>query len=124
MTKKKDKEIPQDKLELFAKLIDTHPDIELKGGKKMRYTSHNGHMYTLLSKEGKVGIRLAKADREAFMAKYDTDLSVQYGAVMKEYVDVPEWLLEDTEALAPYLEMSYAYIQTLEPKPTTRKKSK
>ena len=28
-------EVPQEKLDLFAKLIETHPDIELKGGNKL-----------------------------------------------------------------------------------------
>lgn len=114
--------IPQDKLDLFTKLIDTHPDIELKGGKKMAYTSYNGNMYTLLSKEGKVGIRLGKEEREAFIQKYDSQLCVQYGAVMKEYVEVPDTLLPNTDELKPYLAMSYAYVQTLKPKPTKKKK--
>lgn len=121
MAKSKD-EIPQDKLELYEGLIATHPDMEIKGGKKMRYTSYNGNMYTLLSKEGNVGIRLGKAEREAFMEKYDTQLSVQYGAVLKEYVHVPDDLLPDIEALKPYLEMSHTYVQTLKPKATTKKK--
>ncbi len=112
--------IPADKLALFQKLIDTHPALELKGGKKMQYTSLNGNMFTLLTKEGTLGIRLGKAEREAFMEKYNTGLCVQYGAVMKEYVHVPDALLADTDALAPYLEMSYAYAQTLKPKPTKK----
>lgn len=116
--------IPEDKLALYARLVDTHPDIELKGGKKMRYTSLNGNMYTLLTKEGTFGIRLGKAEREAFMQKYNTGLCVQYGAVMKEYVEVPDSLLANTDELKPYLALSYAYAQTLKPKPTTKKKSK
>jgi hypothetical protein len=115
-------EVPQEKLELYAQLIDTHPDIELKGGKKLRYTSHNGNMFTLLTKEGKVGLRLGKAEREAFIAEHNTKLVETYGAVMREYVEVPDDLLADTEALAPYLAMSYAYVQTLKPKPTKKKK--
>lgn len=119
---KSQEEIPQDKLALYERLIETHPDMEMKGGKKMRYTSYNGNMYTLLSKEGHVGIRLAKTEREAFIAKYDTQLSVQYGAVLKEYVHVPDELLSDIGALKPYLEMSHAYVQTLKSKPTKKKK--
>lgn len=121
MTKSKD-EIPQEKIVLYERLIEAHPDMEMKGGKKMRYTSYNGNMYTLLSKEGHVSIRLAKTERDAFIAKYDTQLSVQYGAVLKEYVHVPDELLSDIEALKPYLEMSHAYVQTLKPKATTKKK--
>ena len=102
--------------------VKTHPDLEMKGGNKMRYTSINGHMFTLLTKEGNVGIRLDKEDREAFMEKYNTGLSRQYGAVMKEYVHVPDEMLDDIEALKPYIEKSYEYVQTLKPKSTTKKK--
>lgn len=115
-------QIPQDKLDLYTQLIDTHPDIELKGGKKLAYTSHNGNMFSLLTKEGRVGLRLGKAEREAFIEKYNTQLCVQYGAVMKEYVEVPDEMLSDTDTLKPYLAMSYAYVQTLKPKPTKKKK--
>lgn len=117
----KSDEIPQDKFDLFAALIDGHPDMERKGGKKMQYTSLNGNMYTLLTKEGRVGIRLGKGEREAFMEKYNTGLCVQYGAVMKEYVEVPGDLLANAEELKPYLDQSHAYAQTLKPKSTTKK---
>lgn len=42
----------------------------------------------------------------------------------KEYVAVPDKLLEDTETLKPYFELSFRYAQTLKPKPqrTARKK--
>lgn len=108
--------VPQDKLALYTQLIDTHPDIELKGGQKLPYTSHNGNMFTMLSKEGKVGLRLGKIEREAFIEKYNAGQFVNYGAVMKEYVEVPDALLANTAELAPYLAMSYAYAQTLKPK--------
>jgi hypothetical protein len=66
-------------------------------------------MYTMLSKAGKVGLRLGKAEREAFMEKYNAGPFINYGAVMNEYVEVPDALLSDTAALAPYLALSYAY---------------
>jgi hypothetical protein len=114
-------QVPEEKLELFRKLIDTHPEVELKGGKKLPYTSHNGNMFSLLTKEGAVGLRLGKEDREAFLEKYDTKLVEQYNMVMREYVEVPDALLANTEALKPYLALSYAYVQTLRPKPTKKK---
>ena len=109
-------EVPADKLELYKQLLDTHPEVELKGGKKLPYTSMNGHMYTQLTKAGKVGLRLGKADREAFMEKYDAQPLMNYGAVIKEHVEVPDDLLERTDELAPYLAMSHDYVQTLKPK--------
>ncbi|MEO1288390.1 MAG: hypothetical protein AAFV93_11530 [Chloroflexota bacterium] len=74
----------------------------------------------MLTKEGNVGIRLGKEDREAFMEKFNTGLSHQYGAVMREYVHVPDELLPDIETLKPYLEKSFDYVQTLKPKPTKK----
>ena len=80
-------------------------------------------MYSQVIKEGRVGLRLGKEEREAFIQKYDTKLLISYGAVMKEYVEVPATLLENIEELQPYFAMSYAYVQTLKPKPP-KKKSK
>jgi hypothetical protein len=41
---------------------------------------------------------------------------------MKEYVAVPDDMLANTAELKPYLEISYSYVKSLKPKPTTRKK--
>ncbi|MHA1906437.1 MAG: TfoX/Sxy family protein [Candidatus Thorarchaeota archaeon] len=118
---KDSKQVYQNKLELYERLIDTHPEIERKG-KTMPYTSLNGHMFSLLSKDGSLGLRLSKKDREAFEEKYNTPLFEQYGAIMKEYVTVPDDLLENTKELKEYLVASYEYIKTLKPKPTKKKK--
>ena len=117
-------QVPQDKLELYRKLLATQPGIELKGGVKLPYTSHNGNMFSLLTKEGTVGLRLGEEDREAFISKYGAKLLRQYGAVLEEYVEVPDSLLSNTRALRPFLAKSYAYVQTLKPKPTKRKPGK
>jgi hypothetical protein len=79
-------------------------------------------MFSQLGKDGVVGLRLAKADRKAFLETRDAGLFEAYGAVMKEYVAVPDALLKDTDAMRPYLDMSYAYVQSLKPKATKRKK--
>ncbi len=119
---KKPNAVSPEKIALYDKLIETNPDIERKGA-TMPYTSFNGNMFTYLSKEGHLGIRLPKDTREEFLKKYDTTLLVSHGAVMKEYVSVPDHLLENTEELKPYLDLSYAYVQTLKPKPTKKKKT-
>lgn len=108
--------VPQAIIDLYKRLIDTHPEVELKGGKKLPNTSLNGNMYTFVSKAGRVAMRLGKADREAFIETYDSKLAENYGVVMKEYVEVPDDLLNNLEELAPYLALSYIYAQTLKPK--------
>ena len=113
--------VPEDKLALYKLLIYAHPEIELKGGTKLPYTSYQGNMFSQLTKAGTVGLRMGKAEREAFLAEYDSDLLLTYGTVMKEYVAVPDELLHDTNRLLPYLEQSYAYAKTLKLKSTKRK---
>jgi hypothetical protein len=110
---------PAPSVALYEALLATNPAIERKGA-TMPYTSVNGHMFSLLTPEGTLALRLPAAEREAFLKRYETTLCVQYGAVMKEYVQVPVSLLKNTRALAKYLDLSYRYACSLKPKPTTR----
>ena len=114
--------IPADKLELYEKLVATMPEIDRKGAANP-YTSLNGHMFSYLNPSGTLALRLPKEEREKFLKKYKTTLFEAYGAVMKEYVTVPDALLKNTKALQPYFQMSVDYIRTLKPKATTKKKS-
>jgi hypothetical protein len=86
----------------------------------MPYTSVNGNMFSLLTPDGTLALRLPADERDAFLKRYDTTLCVQYGAVMKEYVSVPSALLRKTRELGKYLDISYRYARSLKPKPTTR----
>ena len=111
---------PQEKIDLFDRLIATNPEI-IRKGVTNPYTSVNGHMFTHLSKTGTLGIRLPKEERDAFLEKYNTTLYKSYGAIMKEYVAVPDELLENTVELKEYLNISHAYTKSLKPKPTKKK---
>ena len=108
------------KVDLYDKLIATHPEIERKGAANP-YTSLNGNMFTLLHDSRRLAIRLAKDKREEFLKKHKTTLFEAYGVVMKEYVAVPDTLLKNTRELQKYLEFSYEYVKTLKPKPTKKK---
>jgi len=107
--------IPAEKLDLYGKLLAARPDIERKGDIHP-YTSLNGHMFTYLDQAGVMGIRLPKAELEAFLKKYETTLFVSYGVVKKDWATVPDPLLKKTKELAKYLDVSYAYTGTLKPK--------
>lgn len=111
--------MPADKLALYEKLLATHPGIERKGDANA-YTSLNGHMFTLMGASGVLALRLPQEEREKFLKKYKTQLFEAYGAVMKEYVAVPERLLRNPKELGNYLDLSYEYIKTLKPKPTRK----
>ncbi len=108
------------RLALYEKLIATNPNVDRKGA-TMPYTSVNGHMFSFLTKEGIMALRLPSPERESFLEKYKTKLCVQHGAVMKEYVEVPDALLEETQELKAFYEISYAYVSALKPKPTKKK---
>ncbi len=113
---------PADKVRLYEALIASLPDVERKGA-KFPYTSLNGNMFTILSTEGVIGIRLAKSDRQDFLRDHDASLYVSHGAVMSEYVAVPEALLSDMARMRIYVAASLAYAKTLRPKPTKKTKS-
>ena len=112
--------IPASKLELFEKLIATNPNVELKGA-AMPYTSVNGHMFSFLTKSGKLALRLPTDERDAFLKKYKAKLCEQHGTVLKEYVEVSDSLFKKTQELKKYFDLSYAYVGSLKPKPTKRK---
>ena len=114
--------IPLDKLELYNKVIKIHPLIERKG-KNNPYTSLKGHMFSFLDKEGKMGLRFSKEYLVEFNKKYGGGPNVQYGSVMNGYAIIPDDLLEDTDKLLEYLEISYQFITTLKPKPSKKKKT-
>jgi TfoX/Sxy family transcriptional regulator of competence genes len=113
--------VPLDKLELYEKLVATDPNIERKGA-TVPYTSLNGHMFSYLSKEGKLALRLPAPEREAFLKKYKAKLCEAYGRVQPEYVEVPDALLSSTRELKKFFDRSYEYVGSLKPKPTTKKK--
>jgi TfoX/Sxy family transcriptional regulator of competence genes len=112
--------LTHDRVALYDKLIATRPEIERKGDANP-YTSLNGNMFTLLH-QGRLAVRLSEEKREEFLKKHKTGLFEAYGTVMKEYVAVPDSLLQDTKELSKYLDLSYAYAKTLKPKATSKKK--
>ena len=52
----------------YDRVIATRPEVERKGA-KIPYTSLNGNMSSYLAEDGKLVLRLAAADREAFLAR-------------------------------------------------------
>jgi hypothetical protein len=106
-------------LALYEKLVATNAAIQLKGD-TMPYTSLNGHMFSVLHKDGTVALRLPENDRNAFLKKYKTTLASQYGSVQPEYVVVPDVLLSKTSELKRFFDVSYAYVSALKPKAAAR----
>ena len=112
--------VPADKLALFDKLIAINPEIERKGANNA-YAAVNGNMFLLMQPSGILAMRLPEGVREEFLKKYNTKLYEAYGAVMKEYVAVPDALLGKTKELQKYVASSYEYVKTLKAKPSRKK---
>jgi hypothetical protein len=75
----------------------------------------------LPEQEGKLGLRLPAAEREAFLKKYRARLCEAYGVVQKEYVEVRDRLLSSTREVKQFFDSSYEYVKSLKPKSTNKK---
>jgi hypothetical protein len=101
-------------LELYDK-IAAIAGIERKG-KTVPYTSANGHMFSLLNKDGELGFRYSKDVQEKYIEEWNTTTLQSHGATMRGYVKVPEDMWNDLDTLADYLKQSHDYVMSLEPK--------
>lgn len=105
----------KDKLVIYEQLVALCPAFERKG-KTSPYTSANGYMFSQLNKAGEIGIRLSKESGKRFKEKYNTTEFRSYGAVMRDYVLIPDSMLENLELLAPYLNEAHEHVLSLPPK--------
>lgn len=104
-----------DQLSIYDQLVDLCPRFERKG-KTMPYTSANGYMFSLLNKDAELGIRLHKESGERFKEEHNTTIFKSYGAVMKDYVLIPDGMENDLQTLAVYLNEAYDHVMSLPPK--------
>lgn len=104
-----------DKVLQYERLIATNPAVEPKGA-TVPNTTVNGHMFSYLSKDGKMALRLPQNELEAFLKRYKTRLCESYGVVQKEYAEVPDTLLAKTAELKKYFDISLSYVSGLKPK--------
>ncbi len=111
---------PPEAIELYAAVVDgSAGDSALKGAKNP-YTARNGHMFSFLTAQGTMALRLSDELQNDFLARYDSGPVIQYGSVMRGYVSVPADLLGTKAELGEWFDKSYDWIGTLEPKPTKK----
>lgn len=103
------------KVVLYDQLVAKCPRFERKG-KTMPYTSANGHMFSQLNKDGELGIRFSDQVQKKYMQELETTNFMSYGTIMKGYVLMPERLWDNLDELARYLNESYDFVMSLEPK--------
>lgn len=95
--------------------VDLCSDFDRKG-KSMPYTSANGYMFSQLNKDGEIGVRLSPDAYRAFREAHGDRAFRSYGSVMREYVLVPDDMVEKPRRLAGLLNDGYAYVTSLPPK--------
>ncbi|HSR52946.1 MAG TPA: hypothetical protein VLV83_19160 [Acidobacteriota bacterium] len=105
----------KERLEIYDKLVAKCPRFERKG-KTVPNTSANGYMFSMLNKDGELGIRFSKPVQEKYLQEFNTTLFKSYGAVMRGYVLIPDHMLGDLDQLADLLNESYDYVMSLKPK--------
>jgi TfoX/Sxy family transcriptional regulator of competence genes len=112
----------EDIIERYEKLVAHFPELARKGAANP-YTAINGNMFSFITKEGRLAVRLSQEDRDAFEKKHGPSECVQYGAVMREYVEVPDVVFKSPAAARRLFGLSFDHAKTLKVKPTTRKKA-
>ena len=107
----------------YEEMVARTPGATLKGA-TIPNTTHNGHMYSYVAKDNTVALKLPSPEKEQFLSRYNTRLMEQYGIVQKEYVVVPEQVLQNTSELQPWFDLSFRHISGLKPKPNVKTKKK
>jgi len=100
--------LPAETLALYEKLVATNPEVERKGA-TVPYTSANGTMFSFLTAEGTLALRLPSDQLEAFFKKFNATHPVAYGKVMKDWAAVPGSLLANTKELRKYFDLSFQH---------------
>ena len=111
----------KERLAFYDQLIATNDKFERKG-KTMPYTSANGYMFSLLNKAAEIGIRLPEETQQKMKEEHGATEFHSYGAVMRDYIKIPDELYDNMELLAKLLDEGYEFVMSLPPKPTKKKK--
>jgi len=107
--------ISEARVKQYDALVATQRGLPRKGA-TMPYTSVNGNMFSFLSPDGSLALRLSDEARDAFIAKHKTRRFMDRGAAFSEYVVVPEAMWKKPKDLAKHFAASYAYAKTLKAK--------
>ncbi|GLQ22180.1 hypothetical protein GCM10007853_00540 [Algimonas ampicilliniresistens] len=105
----------ENRVAIYDSVVARCPEIDRKG-KTMPYTSTNGHMFSLVNKDGEIGFRLGPDGMANFFAEHDSGPFLSHGATMRGYVLIPDAMLSDHDRLVIYLRQAKAYVESLPPK--------
>ena len=99
----------------YDAIVASCQGIERKG-KTVPYTSANGYMFSLVNKDGEIGMRFDKDRQAKLIEELNSSLFKSHGATMRGYVLIPEALWSDVDRCKALLQESYDHVMTLEPK--------
>lgn len=106
----------------FAEIIARYPEAEPRTMFSYPAAFINGQMFFCTFGD-RLMLRLSEQDRAKFLKLPDTKMfEPTPGRPMKEYVQVPEQMLDSNRALDKWLTKSLAYAAALPPKATKAKK--
>jgi hypothetical protein len=115
--------IPAETLAMYEKLVASHPGVERKGA-TVPYTSANGTMFSFLTANGTLALRLPPDQLEPFFKKFNTTHPVAYGKVMKDWAAVPDSLLANTKELGKYFALGFQHAAGKKSKVKAAKKAR
>lgn len=98
-------------LKIYDELVAKCPRFERKG-KTVPYTSANWHMFSLLNKDGEIGIRFSKPVQKNYIEEFDSTISKSYNSIMHGYVLIHNRILKDLNDVAKYLDESHDYVMS------------
>ena len=108
-------------IESYNRLVASFPEVSRKG-KTIPYTSLNGNMFSFVSKEGDLGIRLSKENQTFYIQNTESDFLISHGAIMNGYIKVSDSIILDEKLLKETFAKSIEFAKSLKPKPTKKKK--
>ena len=73
-------------------------------------------MFSLLNKEGELGIRFSNEVQKKYIEEWGSSQFRSYNSNMRGYVTVTDEMLKNLDHVAKYLDESYDYVMSLEPK--------
>ena len=111
---------PEETLARYHEVVEASKTEAVVKGAKNPYTSRNGHMFSFLTSEGMMALRLSDELGEQFQDQYESGPVMQYGSVMRGYVSIPADLLDTPKELAPWFDKAWEWIGSLPPKPTKK----
>jgi hypothetical protein len=110
-----------DILEHYKCAVAIHDGIEIKGAKSF-YTAINGNMFSFIDDEARLCLRFSEARKKELNALHASSDVIQYGAVMRGYVALPDDVAGNKNMLDSLFTESLEFAKCLKPKPTRKKR--